>query len=88
MDEEVLVATGGTVDMSTFSSDSIKAANRKHDEVIKKDTIKYEKLYNISSVVEQWFQKHVHGVHGLDTAVYNRLHAAKEELKQILGDLQ
>ena len=54
---------------------------------VKNNTMIDEKLYNISSVIEGWFQKHFHGVHGLEITLYNRFHAAKEELKEILqGD--
>lgn len=63
--------------------DEIKVVEDSVEEMVVKVE---EKVSEFDGVVEEWFQKHFHGVHGLDTVLYNRFHAAKEELKQILGD--
>ena len=39
-------------------------------------------------VVEDWFQRHFHGMGAhLDERTHNLLHAAKEDLKRVLSDL-
>lgn len=39
----------------------------------------------VEQLVDEWFRKHFHGLGArLDEALYNHLHAAKEELKQLL----
>lgn len=39
-------------------------------------------------VVEDWFQRHFHGMGAqLDERLYNLLHAAKEDLKRVLSTL-
>lgn len=41
----------------------------------------------VEEVVEAWFAKHFHGLGPmLDERLYNLVHAAKEDLKSILGD--
>ena len=37
--------------------------------------------------IEAWFVQHFHGVSEMTTNVFNRAHAAKEELKKILKEV-
>jgi len=40
----------------------------------------------MDQLIEQWFARHFQGIGPkLDTELYNLIHAAKEDLKRILG---
>jgi hypothetical protein len=55
------------------------------DEIVsKKEAVTENNIVSIEDTIENWFQKHFHGVLGLETELYNQFHSAKEELKTIM----